>query len=55
MKDKCVYCGCETKYKMETHIDLREHYVEGAGQLCKECWDKIYNTEEYVDRYCNLK
>ena len=38
--DKCVMCDTDTPYKQNTHIDLREHYVEGAGQLCKECWDK---------------
>ena len=42
-KDKCVDCGCETEYSVNEHIDLRMFYVEGAGQLCKECWDKIYD------------
>ena len=41
--EKCVMCEKETPYKVNTHIDLREHYVEGGGQLCKECWDKTYN------------
>jgi hypothetical protein len=39
----CVTCGEQTPYKQNTHIDLREHYVEGAGQLCKTCWDDTYN------------
>jgi len=39
-KDKCVLCHKETPYDKNTHIDLREHYVEGLGQLCKECWYK---------------
>lgn len=39
----CVSCGEQTPYKQNTHIDLREHYVEGAGQLCKTCWDDTYN------------
>ncbi len=39
----CVTCGEQTPYKQNTHIDLREHYVEGAGQLCKRCWDDTYN------------
>jgi hypothetical protein len=41
--DGCVSCGTDTPYKKNTHIDLREHYVEGAGQLCKECWDQTYS------------
>jgi hypothetical protein len=38
-KDKCVICGVETPYEFETHIDLRIGYIEGAGQLCKVCYD----------------
>ena len=38
-KDKCVMCGEKTPYDNYTHVDLREHYVEGAGQLCSECWN----------------
>lgn len=40
--DNCVYCEKETKYPKHMHIDFRMHYVEGAGQLCEECYDKIY-------------
>jgi hypothetical protein len=32
--DKCTICGKETPYTKSTHIDLREGYVEGAGQGC---------------------
>ena len=42
-KDKCVCCGKETEYYKDTHIDFREHYIEGSGQLCKECHKRIYN------------
>jgi hypothetical protein len=38
-KDYCVICGKETLYDVETHIDYRIGYVEGAGQLCSSCWD----------------
>jgi hypothetical protein len=39
-KDTCVLCGVETQYDFETHIDLRYGYVEGVGQVCKNCFDK---------------
>ena len=39
-KDKCVLCGVETPYEFETHIDMRIGYIEGAGQLCKACYDR---------------
>jgi hypothetical protein len=40
-KDVCVSCGKETPYDIDTHIDLRHCYIEGAGQLCEECFSKI--------------
>lgn len=40
--DNCIVCGKETEYSKTTPIDLRYYYVEGAGQLCKECYEKIY-------------
>ena len=36
----CVNCNEETPYKIDTHINQRQHYLEGAGQLCSKCWDK---------------
>lgn len=42
--EKCVMpsCGKDTGVDRNTHIDLRYYYVEGAGQLCKDCYEKIY-------------
>jgi len=42
MKDKCVSCGVETLYDKTEHVDFRLGYVEGAGQLCLGCYEKIY-------------
>ena len=42
IKDKCVVCGCETQFDINEHIDFRMGYIDGCGQLCLECWDKIY-------------
>jgi hypothetical protein len=44
-KDKCVVCKEETPYDKNEHIDKRNCYVEGAGQLCSGCWGEIYNTK----------
>jgi hypothetical protein len=41
--DKCVNCGEETEYPKNTNIDSRNHYAEGAGQLCVKCFNRIYN------------
>ena len=40
--EKCVACGVETDIPIDKPVDVRYHYVEGAGQLCKSCWEKIY-------------
>lgn len=38
MKDCCVSCGAETAYDISTHVDMRNGYVEGLGQLCAKCY-----------------
>ncbi len=38
--EKCVMCGESVPYLKSTHIDRRVGYIEGAGQLCKECYEK---------------
>ena len=42
MKDKCNSCGVETLYNKDDHIDTRIGYIEGTGQLCLDCFGKIY-------------
>jgi recombinational DNA repair protein (RecF pathway) len=48
-KEKCVSCGVETPHHFHEHIDYRYYYVEGAGQLCKNCYDNIYNKTTPTD------
>jgi len=38
--EKCVMCGVETTTLKTTHVDFRYGYVDGAGQLCRECYIK---------------
>ena len=38
--DHCVLCGVETAHKRSTHIDMRHGYIEGAGQLCPNCYSR---------------
>ena len=42
--EKCVTCGVETDVLIDTPVDVRYNYVEGAGQLCKSCWEKVYKN-----------
>ena len=43
-KDLCIMCGKETVYDFETHIDYRVGYIEGAGQLCGNCYNQGSNN-----------
>lgn len=42
--DKCVKCGAITPYPPEVDVDRRMCYIDGAGQLCVECFTEIYGT-----------
>ena len=36
----CVICGKPTEYRID--MPIGKCYVEGAGQLCRECFRKLY-------------
>ena len=42
VKEKCVMCGAKTRYYKHAHIDTRKHYIQGAGQMCNPCHQRIY-------------
>ena len=44
-KELCMRCAKETQYDTDIHIDAREHYILGYGQLCDQCHDVIYNKK----------
>ena len=41
--DTCVSCNSVTEVLINEPVTTRHHYVEGAGQLCKVCYDKVYS------------
>lgn len=45
-KERCVLCGAETAYSFDTPIDLRLYYIEGAGQLCHDCYNDLYREKK---------
>jgi len=47
-RETCITCKNETPYHISTDIEYRSHYVEGAGQLCKDCWDEYFNNDDNV-------
>ena len=40
--ETCALCKTLTNVKIDSHVDNRTTYVEGAGQLCVDCYEKIY-------------
>lgn len=48
MKDVCVSCGVETAYDVSTHVDMRNGYVEGLGQLCSSCYNNGTNRNHIL-------
>ena len=38
-KDPCYLCGRETHIYKDEAIEKRYNFIEGAGQLCQECYD----------------
>lgn len=49
--ETCIICGAKTDILISTHIDYRYGYVEGAGQCCKECYDKTNKTyDDYTSK-----
>lgn len=41
-REKCVMCGNATAYTKKTPTIQRAGYMEGAGQLCMDCSERIY-------------
>lgn len=41
-KERCIICGKEVGYDFNAPIQERRFYVEGAGQLCEECYYNLY-------------
>jgi hypothetical protein len=38
--EDCILCNVKTTTLKTTHVDFRTGYIEGAGQLCRECYMK---------------
>jgi hypothetical protein len=40
--ERCVLCGKRINVRRDTCVDFRAYYVEGCGQICKECFVSLY-------------
>lgn len=43
----CVSCGKQTDIPREKHISERRFYIEGAGQLCRDCYYQLYGPGRF--------
>ncbi len=39
--ERCVMCGKVTTVRKDTHIDFRDNYEIGFGQMCYECHERL--------------
>ena len=46
--DNCVFCNKDTQIASCTNVDMRNYYIDGAGQLCDECFVGIYDKKVLV-------
>ena len=44
--EKCVLCRKVVSIDKNTHIDLRDNYIEGIGQLCRDCYHKVEKNND---------
>ena len=54
-KDKCSLCNDDSPYDKTEPIDERIGYIEGSGQMCLDCYDKIYSHEWNRNRERKIK
>ena len=59
--EDCILCGTKTTTLKTAHVDFRTGYIEGAGQLCRDCYMKgssegrehISIPKHYIKTYSN--
>jgi hypothetical protein len=59
--EDCILCGEKTTTLKTTHVDFRTGYIEGAGQMCRDCYMKgsaegrqhISIPKHYINSYPN--
>lgn len=42
--EHCIFCTIDTGIPRTLDISERLYYVEGVGQMCRDCWDETYDT-----------
>lgn len=42
--ESCICCHHRTDQMKSQAVWERNYYVEGAGQLCRDCYNRVYPT-----------
>lgn len=40
--EKCVVCNKKLNVEKKRPIEKRKYYIQGAGQLCEQCYNQLY-------------
>lgn len=44
--EKCVSCHVVTGTPKTLDISQRLYYIDGAGQMCRDCWDVLFPPKQ---------
>lgn len=51
--EQCVCCHKIVSILKDEDIDFRPFYIEGAGQLCYDCYHELYPRNQNTGGECN--
>ncbi len=51
--EKCILCGNDTEIPVSAPIDYRKYYIQGCGQLCKDCYHTLKLASNSGNRSSN--
>lgn len=43
--EECISCKALTGTPKTLDIKQRLYYIEGAGQMCRDCWEVLYTQK----------
>ena len=49
--EPCCSCNKELPYSKNKEVDSRGYYIQGAGDLCHECYNRIYGSDIHIGIY----
>lgn len=47
--EECISCKDVTGVPKALDVQKRLYYIEGVGQLCRDCWETLYPKKETTD------